>query len=608
MKKRNSIKTRIIGILFLCFLLPFLFQVFQVTTSVNALVEEKIIKTAYKSLENSALHISNILQTQFDMAWYYKNYISVEEAANQLSSAGEKQLYMLQSDVNTRLVSENNIERFSFPFYYIIMDYKGNMMTNYTYSPHGEYNMTYKDLSKNEWYKNLKDSYTDETFMFTHKDFLSTSGTTKFYVASNIMNKDNVGILLIGVDENSIASQITDVLPEGSVFIVSENGDCLVSSVDSNLKYSPEIYQKYTAKQEELKTKEMVTITLNGSEYALMSKNVVVKGFASHWQMISIVPLQNITGELTKIKITNSIVLGFYILAIIWVILLLNRNIVAPILSLCISVGEVTRGNLKAKIDHLPNNEFGELGKGFNEMVKKLEQYFLEIRRSEEKKRETEIRLLQNQIKPHFVRNVLNTIRWLAEINGATSVGESVMAFSSLLEYNFKDISLLSTVGDEVNYVRKYIYLQKLRFQNKFRDEYYINEEIMALPMLKLSFQPIVENSIYHGLLEKEGLGTIVIAGEIRDDILVFTVSDDGAGMPPEKVQAVLEPPKSDEIMDATNSTENIALWNIDQRIKKQYGENYGLSIESTEGQGTKVTIRFPVIKEFGQHDKNTDS
>ena len=175
-----------------------------------------------------------------------------------------------------------------------------------------------------------------------------------------------------------------------------------------------------------------------------------------------------------------------------------------------------------------------------------------------------------------------------------SGVSKSVMALSSLLEYNFRDSTLNSTVGDEINYVRKYIYLQKLRFQNKFRDEYDMEEELYTQPVLKLTFQPIVENSIYHGLLNKEGLGIIVIRGRKRGRDMEFTISDNGVGMPEEKAREILEPPAHQDIYEASDKTENIALWNINLRMKRRYGESYGLRIQSRPGEGTEVIIRIP--------------
>jgi two-component system sensor histidine kinase YesM len=183
----------------------------------------------------------------------------------------------------------------------------------------------------------------------------------------------------------------------------------------------------------------------------------------------------------------------------------------------------------------------------------------------------------------------------LAEINGAASVSRSIMALSSLLEYNFRDSNLTSTVADELGYVKKYMYLQELRYQNKFKDEYDIEQELLSAPMLKLSFQPIVENSIYHGLLSRDGLGIVFIRGRRIGDTMEFTITDNGVGMSQDKAAAILRPPDEADIYRSSEAVENIALWNIDQRIKRNYGDDYGLTIRSKTGEGTSVTIRLPL-------------
>lgn len=571
--------------------------------SVNSLVEEKILGTAYKNLENSALHFSSVVQAQFDMAWYYKNDSIISDSAKQMEASSERERSEIQKELISRLVKKNNIERYSFPFYFMVLDYEGNMMTNFAYTPYAGYSEVYQEIAKTDWFGRLERSYTDQAFMFSAPDYLNAYGSERFYVASNITQEDNVGVLVIAVDKRTMKAQLNSSFSQGSLFIVSENGDLIMEESDGTLQYNKEIYDQFLEYKNNPKSPEIVTIKLTdsedrtGREYALMSKEVVIKGYMGRWNMISVVPMKNITSDLDRIKLTNAVVLLLYAAAAVWVLAMLNRSIVAPILSLCSLVKEVTKGNLEVRAEQMPNNELRQLGDGFNGMVHNLNLYFHDLKEQEELKRKTEVRLLQNQIKPHFVRNVLNTIRWLAEINGVTGVSKSVLALSALLEYNFKDVELLSTVGEEVAYVKQYLYLQKLRFQNQFKDIYDIEESLYELPMLKLTLQPIVENSIYHGLLNRQGLGTIYILAKRRKNMIEFVIRDDGVGMSKEKAEKILEPPKDGDILENIEHTENIALWNISQRIVRQYGEDYGLTVSSEEGKGTVVVIHFPVLE-----------
>lgn len=590
-------------ILLLCFLLPFLFQTIYVSGHLSQLIEDKVLNTTYKSLENSTLLFSNALQTQFDMVNFYKSDAGIIKAVGEMKDTDIGDRYRLLQNVVTKLVKDNSIEKYRYPFYFILIDYQGNMMTNYTYTPYGGYEEIYREIEQSDWFHTLKESYTDSTLMFSGKDLLSDRGTDKLYVASNVFDGENIGILVFATDKSYLSSHFYDVLPEASSFILDEEGNCIAESSATQVSYGEEISRKVGELKVRLEEGETVVTTLEegkGIQYAVLLKPISIKGYPHVWHLLSMVPLESIMGEVSHIKIVSIAVLLFYLAAIIGMILLLKKTIVNPIRLLCDSVNQVREGNLQVKIEGMPGNELEELGTGFNMMVENLNVYFRNLKKNEEEKRITEIRLLQNQIKPHFVRNVLNTIRWLAEINGVTGVSKSIMALSSLLEYNFRDSTMISTVSDEINYVRKYVYLQELRFQNKFKDEYDIQEDLYSVPILKLSFQPIVENCIYHGLLNKEGLGTISIKGRKKGTVMEFTISDNGIGMSQEKAEAVLYPPAQEDIYEASDATENIALWNINQRIKRNYGENYGLSIQSKPGEGTVVTMRIP-LKDTGE-------
>ena len=597
MKKMNSINSRLIMILCLCFLLPFLFQTIYVSGHLSRLVEDKILNTTYKRLENSTLLFSNVLQTQLDMVNFYKGDTNVVNAAKSMQGASLQQKRQLQQEVITKLVKDNSIERYRYPFYFILLDYQGNMMTNYTYTPYGGYDEVYEALEETDWFHTLKESYTDSTVLFSGVDLLNARGTDKLYAASNVFDGENIGILIFATDKSYLLSQFYDILPEASSFIVDNEGACIAQSSSRGLQYGEEIFDKAESLKQQLKEGGSVTSVeeVNGIPYAILLRQIPLKGYPHDWYFLSVVPMESIMGEVNSIRSVGTGVLLFYVAAMIGILFLLKKTIVGPVRFLCDCVNEVRRGNLSVKIEGMPDNELGELGTGFNMMVEDLDRSFKDLKKNEEEKRITEMRLLQNQIKPHFVRNVLNTIRWLAEINGVTGVSKSIMALSSLLEYNFRDSTLNSTVGDEINYVRKYVYLQELRFQNKFKDEYDIEEELYSLPVLKLTFQPIVENSIYHGLLNKEGLGTISIKGRKQDGVMEFTISDNGIGMPREKAEAILHPPAQGDIYKASDETENIALWNVNQRIKRKYGERYGLSIQSSPGEGTRVIVRMPL-------------
>lgn len=600
MRKRKSINRKLITILLLCFLLPFIFETVYVSRHLSKLVEDKIMKTNYKSMENSTLLFSNALQTQFDVATYYKSDVVVVKSVAEMQNADIQEMKELQLLVKERLVKDNSIEKYRYPFYFTLFDYQGNMMTNYTHTPYGGYQEIYEKAAETEWFQSLKESYTDSTVLFSGKDFLNDKGTEKLYIATNIFKETNIGILIFATDISYLHSQFSYVLPESSGFIVERNGKCISEAPKTSLEFEKLPTQELKKLEPQLEKAGIAFMSLKGQDekYVIMRKSIVIKGYSRDLYLLTMVPIKSIMGEVDNIRVGSIGILMLYVVGIIGIIILLKKTIVMPIRSLCDSVQQVQEGNLQVRIKEMPDNELGELGEGFNMMVENLNVFFENLKKNEEEKRITEIRLLQNQIKPHFVRNVLNTIRWLAEINGVTSVSKSVMALSSLLDYNFRDSNQICTVSDEINYVQKYIYLQDLRFQNKFKAEYDIQEELYMAPILKLSFQPIVENCIYHGLLGKEGLGTISIKGRKSIRGMEFTISDDGVGMEQEKADAALRAPTREGIYEDSKVMENIALWNINQRIKRKYGDSYGLAIQSKPGEGTTVVMRMPAAEE----------
>lgn len=601
--RKISIQQKIVGILIICFFIPFLLQTLKVNVVVTRLIQDKVLSAEYKNFENSALHISSVLQSQLDFANYYRKNEWIENTVSSLENADEEKKYQYQQILQKNFVSDNNIERYKYPYYFILLDYKGNMLTNYTYTPHGGYPEIYQDIVKEEWFKKLQNSYTETAVMFTQKDFLGNFGMEKFYVAVNLVYEKNIGVLIIGTDESSIVSQSYSVPSEREVYIVDEEGKCIIDLSDTFDENTEEIFSKVKSEHPE-QVRDLVSGIQVGNDI-ILNTPVTIKGYYESYSLTSIIPADSLTGDIKTIKILNSMVLVLYVAAILWVIVLLRKSVVKPIRSLGESVNRVKEGNLDVKVERMPSKELDELGEGFNAMTSHLKRQFEDIRFAEEEKRVMEFRMLQSQIKPHFVRNVLNTIRWLAEINGVSSVGRAVMALSSLLEYNFQNSEVTSTVGEELQYVRTYLYLQKLRFQNKFEDQYYIDEELLSIPLLKLSLQPIVENSIYHGMLNKNGLGLIVISCKRRKNAIEIVIRDNGVGMTQEQAEQILQPPTEKKVAEAMERVENIALWNVDQRIKRKYGNQYGLTIESFPGEGTCVTIKIPL--EVEKLDKNSD-
>ena len=214
---------------------------------------------------------------------------------------------------------------------------------------------------------------------------------------------------------------------------------------------------------------------------------------------------------------------------------------------------------------------------GFNDMVEALDNSIQTIRRDDEKRHDLEIRILQEQINPHFIRNTLNTIRWMAELKGAAGISKAISAFICMINYSFSGIDHAVSLRDELFYLEKYIYIQKLRYQNLFTYEAQVPGELLDAQIPKLILQPIVENSVLHGIAERAEAGSILVTASAADGDLTLAVCDDGIGMMlPEKLTQLLS---GDHLMSGRGSN-HIGVYNVQERLRMLYGSGSGITIE----------------------------
>jgi Predicted signal transduction protein with a C-terminal ATPase domain len=223
-------------------------------------------------------------------------------------------------------------------------------------------------------------------------------------------------------------------------------------------------------------------------------------------------------------------------------------------------------------------------------------------------KKQAEYLALQNQINPHFLYNTLEGIRSEALLAGLDSIAEMTEALATFFRYTISQVENLVTLEDELANIENYYYIQQFRFGDKLalHIEYEHDDELDELEILqfrlpKLTLQPIVENSIYHGIERKIGKGNLVIRICVSDERLRIRISDDGMGMTEEKLKLLNEKLRRlalDEVQEESGKKGGIALVNVNNRIKLLFGEEYGIIFYSREGAGTDVLISLPLVRE----------
>ena len=240
-------------------------------------------------------------------------------------------------------------------------------------------------------------------------------------------------------------------------------------------------------------------------------------------------------------------------------------------------------------------------------LLKKFQESYNKDYEADILKKQAEINYLQRQINPHFLYNALESIRGNAAIKGVDEIAQMTEALATFFRYSISQKGSMVTLEEEFDNVNNYFLIQQYRFSNRFSIKYiydYENINLSGYYIPKLSLQPIIENAIHHGLETRSGKGTISIRIRVTSDRLMINIIDDGRGIPHEKLE------KIKETLNSENDTENqgnggIALYNVNRRIRLNFGEDYGLFITSVINCGTDVEIVLPKItsKDIKQYE-----
>ena len=267
-----------------------------------------------------------------------------------------------------------------------------------------------------------------------------------------------------------------------------------------------------------------------------------------------------------------------------------------PIKQLARLMGDAETGNLDVRFEgwRAPV-EIAALGQSFNSMIAKIRELLDLVVKQQREKRHAEIRTLQAQIKPHFLYNTLDTIRWMAEEKDAPEIGEMVGALTRLFRISLSRGREIIPLSEEAVHVQSYLYIQKVRYEDKLEYAIDIPESLHNMMVIKLILQPLVENAIYHGIKQKRGTGHIWVEARRQGDALRFTVKDDGAGMSQEACDRL-----NRELSDENALPESgYGIFNVNNRIRLSYGNSYGLHYAINELGGITVTMLCPATTEL---------
>ncbi|MEW9109038.1 MAG: sensor histidine kinase [Cytobacillus gottheilii] len=305
--------------------------------------------------------------------------------------------------------------------------------------------------------------------------------------------------------------------------------------------------------------------------------------------MVSLKPWNEISKGIVYIRVITFLLSGLALLMAFCFNWFYLRRIAGFIGSLQWSMKSVEKGVLETKMKDYPLRELNDLSTRFNSMVQRIKDLIYQIREEEEKNRQAEFKVLQQQINPHFLYNTLESINALAASSGQKKISKMTLNLGRLLRISING-SYEVTVQQEISHVVSYLEIQKIRFEHLFHYKVEIDPALQVEPVLKLILQPLVENILAHAFAQEEN-GLIAIRGTKTEKDGCFWIEDNGRGIPPR----ILEELHQKRAGQAKNGH---GIRNVHERLKLYYGEKYGLMVCSSE-QGTIIRISFP-IKEGG--------
>lgn len=408
--------------------------------------------------------------------------------------------------------------------------------------------------------------------------------------------KIGCGIIVLNIDELENLVKISNITEDSLFAILDQDNNVVVCNRDLQ---TGDVFEDIF--WEDAGTGANSMVTYNGKEAIAQCKHMA----QSDWKIVSIIPREGLISDVHEVISDGLLLVLFSSILLMLLGHFMIRNITEPIHTIVDFLQHTESKSLDKRIEIPQQNEIAIIASNINTTLDRVEQMTNEIVEHQARlyesrltEREAELAALQSQINPHFLYNTLNCISAMGLAYDIPEISDISVAMSNIYRYSIKGDQMVP-LQRELQCIREYMRIMDIRFGGKFETEYRFSPEVLELYTLRMTLQPIVENAVYHGMELCNRKGTLVLEGRVCGDTLVLTVTDDGRGMNGQTLEKLRSTILAYETAGLYNTeTSSIGLGNINKRIKIQFGDRYGVSVESGESQGTKVTLLMPVIRE----------
>lgn len=425
------------------------------------------------------------------------------------------------------------------------------------------------------------------------KSYKYTENIFSFFKVLKDINNRNLAVICIDINESDLYAITQNLsLPSNTEsYITDQDGNIITSSergiVGLNI-YEEKPFLPRTNQDIEQKIQDDTT------EY-LFNQHIF---YFEDWHLITLTNTSKFFVDLISFNKVLTFFLLFFLLIAVLLGVIITKLYITPIHNLINNINTVKTGDLSVRIDTSDSySEISDVQTSFNEMLDSIQKLVEENYEITIREKEAQIKSLEAQINPHFLYNTLDTINWKVYLLGGEDVSKLIQCLSQILRYSISSKLSVVTLQQDIEQVQNYLYIQKVRYEGRFIVKFDLHPDTMGLKIHKFLIQPIVENSIVHGLEEKESGGIIKISSQKTEDELIIEIFDNGIGMSAKQISTIFDNNTLFASGQHGEMRTHIGLNNVHNRLKFYYGEKYGLEIQSKEGEFTNVILHFPIVK-----------
>lgn len=545
--------------------------------------------TSNSIYENSINYTSQIIkQVNYDIDSYVDYLRNISSIVSKSSDVSSYLFNEEQSEEERKAEKERIISQFR-----TILDSRKDI---YNIAAVAENGRSLLNVGEDEFtdYINIREQSWYQAALVPDRDFAISSSHVQNAIQSsykwvitlsralvNYKTGEKEGVFFVDLNYNAISELCNNnnIGNKGYIFILDEKG---------NIIYHPKQQLMYGG----LITENVDEImSCNENHFSTGDKLYTIsKSDKTGWTVVGAANTSELLKNNKQAQVLYLLVAAALLLGVTAVSSIISREITKPIRQLRDSMSMVEEGQFdKANVAVTAKNEIGSLSKSFNVMTERIHTLMEQNVYEQKQKRKNEMKALQAQINPHFLYNTLDSIIWMSEAGQNEEVVLMTSALARLLRQSISNDKEQVTLAEEIEYVRSYLTIQKMRYKDKLEYSIEVSPEINHIMIIKFALQPLVENAIYHGLKYKETKGNLNIRGYERGKKAYITIADDGIGMDEETLEHIFDETKKEY------KSNGVGVPNVQKRLQLYYGSEYGLSYISRKGVGTVVTVTVPL-------------